>query len=78
MNQRLRLLTILRRLSAGVAVRELAEEFAVDQKTIRRDLDAIRKAGIKLRAKAGSHGKKVWRVDRCPVCGAARRRAGRN
>ena len=52
MNQRVRLLTILRRLSAGVAVRELAEEFAVDQKTIRRDLEAIGKAGIKLRAQA--------------------------
>jgi predicted DNA-binding transcriptional regulator YafY len=35
------------------ALRELAEEFSVDRKTVRRDLDEIRKIGINLRAKVG-------------------------
>ncbi len=60
-----RALTILRRLMRrGCTVRELVELVGErDEKTIRRDLIAIRKAGFRLRAKVENiHGRKRYRV----------------
>jgi predicted DNA-binding transcriptional regulator YafY len=43
----------------GRGVDELAEEHAVDTKTIRRDLVALRKAGFPLEETVGPRGRKV-------------------
>lgn len=68
MKQSLRLLLILRRLTDGVSVRDLAEQYDVDQKTIRRDLAELRAAGVRLKATTMPHGKKPYRLLRCPLC----------
>ncbi len=47
---------------AGRGVDELAEEHAVGDKTIRRDLVALRKAGFPLEETVGARGRKVWRL----------------
>lgn len=56
----------LRMLSArrhGVAVRELADEFGVSIKTIRRDLLMLRQAGFPLEESESEHGRKHWHVQ---------------
>jgi predicted DNA-binding transcriptional regulator YafY len=60
----LRCLLILRRLQRrrGATVRELAEAFAQNQRTIRRDLATIRAAGFRLRVKVEAHARKRYRV----------------
>lgn len=46
----------------GVAVRELAEEHGVTQRTIRRDLDTLRQAGFPLEETRAEHGRKLWKL----------------
>ncbi len=53
----------------GYTVEELAAHMGVAQKTIRRDLDVLREAGIKLREKRESHGRKRYSVE---LAGATR------
>ncbi len=56
---------LLRMLSArrnGLTVCEMADESGVDRKTIRRDLDAFREAGLPLEELVGEHGRKSWRI----------------
>jgi len=56
---------LLNQLSArrnGATVRELADEHAVDLKTIRRDIDALRRVGFKLEERVIDQGCKVWRL----------------
>lgn len=56
---------LLRRLSArtaGWTLRELAGEFAVTERTVRRDLDTFRSVGFPIREEAGDYGRKCWRM----------------
>lgn len=56
---------LLRALSArpaGATVKDLIEELAVSEKTVRRDLEAFQHAGIPLRQETGAHGQKTWRL----------------
>src|SRR5260370_37738033 len=46
---------------AGRGVDDLAKEQAVGDKTIRRDLIVLRKAGFPLEETVGARGRKVWR-----------------
>jgi predicted DNA-binding transcriptional regulator YafY len=46
-----------------MTVREMAEETGVNEKTIRRDLEAFRQAGFPLEETVCAHGRKKWRVD---------------
>jgi proteasome accessory factor B len=46
----------------GAAVRELAEELEVGEKTIRRDIDTLRGVGFPLEETVGERGRKVWRL----------------
>lgn len=58
--------TLIRTLSAsrsGYTLRELAEEFGVSEKTIRRDLAAIDCAGFGLMGIDESNGRKRWRLE---------------
>lgn len=62
----LRQWTLLRLLSGrlrGGAVKELAREANVSEKTIRRDLDLFRSVGFPIREEVVEHGKKCWRID---------------
>ena len=57
---------ILRTLSVrrfGATVRELANEYGVSQKTVRRDLIALRDLGFSIREREGAHGRKHWVAD---------------
>lgn len=47
---------------SGATVKELAEEFGVVQRTIRRDLQALQRAGFPLDERTSSHGRKHWRL----------------
>ena len=47
----------------GMTVREMAEEMGVNEKTVRRDLEAFRQAGFPLEETVGAHGLKKWRID---------------
>ena len=56
---------LLNQLSArrnGATVRELADEHAVDLKTIRRDVDALRRVGFTLEERVIEQGCKVWKL----------------
>jgi proteasome accessory factor B len=56
---------LLRRLSAraaGWTLRELAGEFAVTERTLRRDLDTFRSVGFPIREESGEFGRKCWRM----------------
>ncbi|MEX2118174.1 MAG: WYL domain-containing protein [Pirellulales bacterium] len=56
---------LLRTLSArhgGVAVRELAAELEVNDKTVRRDLELFRNLGFPLEETVADHGRKLWRL----------------
>ena len=62
----LRQWVLLRTLSArhaGASVKELAEELAVCEKTVRRDLDTFQQAGFPVEETVGQHGLKRWRLD---------------
>ncbi|HVX14812.1 MAG TPA: transcriptional regulator [Pirellulales bacterium] len=56
----------------GVAVRELAEELDVAEKTIRRDIDTLRGVGFRLEETVGERGRKVWKLpagtSQPPLC----------
>lgn len=57
---------ILRMLSArhfGATVKELASEFSVDEKTIRRDLTLLQNLGFAVTARAGKHGRNHWQLS---------------
>ncbi|MEN6495747.1 MAG: transcriptional regulator [Thermoguttaceae bacterium] len=47
----------------GVTVQEMAQELAVSEKTVRRDLEAFVLAGFPLEEQVGEHGRKQWRLD---------------
>ena len=47
----------------GVTVREMAEETGVNEKTIRRDLEAFEQAGFPLEETVCARGLKKWRID---------------
>ena len=48
--------------SQGVTVEEAAQAAGKDQKTIRRDLILLRKAGFDLEETVEDHGRKRWRI----------------
>jgi predicted DNA-binding transcriptional regulator YafY len=57
--------TLLRSLSAsrnGRTVQELADDMAVSQKTIRRDLGLLARVGFPLVESIADHGRKSWRI----------------
>lgn len=47
----------------GVTVQAMAQELAVSEKTVRRDLEAFVQAGFPLEEQLGEHGRKQWRLD---------------
>ena len=56
---------LLRMLGArrlGITVREMAREMGVTEKTIRRDLDFLRRMGVPLEERTGDCGRKTWRL----------------
>ncbi len=56
------LLAALAEHQAGLGVEELARERDVGEKTIRRDLILLRRAGFPLVETRASHGRKLWRL----------------
>ena len=46
----------------GMTVKELAEEVSVDDRTIRRDLNTLRKANFPLEERVTAHGCKHWKI----------------
>ncbi|MBI1313665.1 WYL domain-containing protein [bacterium] len=51
---------------SGRLVRDLAEEFSVSEKSIRRDLDALNAAGFRPEEITEDRGRKRWRIDHDP------------
>jgi predicted DNA-binding transcriptional regulator YafY len=47
----------------GATIKEMADELAVSQKTIRRDLETFQAAGFPLEETVGDRGLKRWRID---------------
>lgn len=59
----LRALRIVRLLQRDwCSVRQLADRHHVDDKTIRRDLAVIRRAGFRLLMRVEDHGRRVYRI----------------
>jgi predicted DNA-binding transcriptional regulator YafY len=58
------LLRTLGQSGQGVAVRDLAREHEVNEKTIRRDLGTLRGVGFPVESTSGPHGLKRWRLAR--------------
>jgi proteasome accessory factor B len=46
----------------GQSVQELVSEMGVSEKTVRRDLDLLRRAGLPLEEAVGDFGRKRWRI----------------
>jgi predicted DNA-binding transcriptional regulator YafY len=63
------LLTLLASRRQGLAVRELAEELNVGEKSIRRDLETLRGVGFALEETVGERGRKTWRLPGCEAAG---------
>lgn len=63
--QIVRVLAILRELDrrGGVTLAELAEAHGASERTIRRDLDALREAGVELVFDEDAEGRRRWRID---------------
>ena len=59
----LQLMRILSATRTGMSLTELATEFEVSEKTIRRDLTAFETAGLSLVCSAGDHGRRTWRLE---------------
>ncbi len=60
---------LLRRLCRsrrGYTVDQLAEQFRVSVKTVRRDLELLRSVGFLLRCRRGAHGKQWWSIEPPP------------
>ena len=57
------LLKILSARRYGTTVKELAEELAVCEKTIRRDVETFQEVGFPLEDHVGNHGRKAWCLD---------------
>jgi predicted DNA-binding transcriptional regulator YafY len=47
----------------GAALRELAAEAGVTERTVRRDLEMFRELGFPLVERAGEYGRKLWRLE---------------
>lgn len=62
-NRQWLLLKTLTARGAGRTLRELADEFQVSEKTIRRDLDELKQVGFTLDSSNGAHGQKHWRIE---------------
>ena len=45
-----------------MTIKELAQETSVDDRTIRRDLNTLRKAGFPLEERVSEHGRKHWKL----------------
>ncbi len=57
---------ILRSLSTrgpGRTLLELADEFGSNERTIRRDFDALREVGFQFDETTGPHNQKTWKVN---------------
>lgn len=57
------LLRILSQQKNGMSISEMAKHMAVNERTIRRDINLFVQAGVPLRETVGRRGKKTWRVD---------------
>lgn len=57
------LLRLLNSRTRGFTLKELATEAAVSQKTISRDLHALRQIGLPLEEITGDYGRKSWRIS---------------
>ena len=57
-----KLLATLSAIDAGQTVHDLAREHVVTEKTIRRDLILLRRAGFPLEESLAEHGRKLWRL----------------
>lgn len=58
----LQILAALARTGTGATLHELAQSFGCNQRTIRRDLDALREAGFVLETDGVAEGRKRWRL----------------
>ena len=57
------LVTQLSARGAGLTIKELAQEHSVTERTIRRDLQTLQRAGFPLTETVSDHGRKHWRLD---------------
>ena len=63
LSRQLRLMRILASRRLGVTVEELASEFGVSSKTIRRDLNRFREVGFPLDEAIEEHGRRRWSMS---------------
>jgi len=61
-NRLLELIAILKESPDSMTLKELADHFEVDEKTIRRNLAQLDKAGVKVEESTGAHGRKYWNI----------------
>jgi len=57
------LLRVLSRRDSGLTVKQMAEELAVSEKTIRRDLETFKRVGFPLQETVAQFGCKKWHID---------------
>jgi len=56
--------------SKGMTLKDLAERFGVDERTIRRDLSALIKSGLPILELTEAHGRKLWYTHENPLAPA--------
>jgi len=56
--------------SQGITLKDLAEQFGVDERTIRRDLSALIKSGLPILEMTEAHGRKLWYIHENPLAPA--------
>lgn len=61
-----KLIALLSESKDGVTLKALADEFGVDQRTMRRDLSMLKKQGL-IHETTEAHGRKLWYADHNPL-----------
>ena len=56
--------------SKGMTLKDLAERFGVDERTVRRDLSALIKSGLPILELTEAHGRKLWYTHENPLAPA--------
>lgn len=65
MPRHFKLMTMLAESTDGMTLKELAEEFGVDQRTMRRNLSMLKKHGF-VHETTEAHGRKLWYAEKGP------------
>jgi len=58
-----KLIEILQKSKNGITLADIADQLAMDVRTIQRDMAKLKKSGLSIKGKTEAHGLKLWRIE---------------